>query len=277
MLNILSYMAPSIPHELYQYLSSLMEQRLGESTKLWFIETASGPDPSELDVGEDPYSKGLADIGFQCAPTYVWSRDSVPPKVELVGVAPVFSDSRNGGQPIYFSEVVVRADSPHQTLQELRGKTWAYNDPQSLSGYYSILNRLALMGETGDFFSQVRCSGSHLASIELILAGEIEGTAIDSIVWSFWLRDNLGKAKGLKVIDQLGPHGVQPIVMSAFLGEERKAQIREFFAGLSGDPKVMSHLSEHFFLEALVPVDDTHYSREREILRRCADLEFITR
>ena len=53
-----------------------------------------------------------ADVGFMCAPGYLWLAERTPPSVELVGAACVFDDPRNAGRPVYFSDLIVPEDSP---------------------------------------------------------------------------------------------------------------------------------------------------------------------
>jgi len=54
----------------------------------------------------------------------------------------------------------VHYDAPVQTFSDLPGSSWAYNDVYSLSGYYSLLNKLAESGTDESFFGNVSCSGS---------------------------------------------------------------------------------------------------------------------
>ena len=70
-------------------------------------------------------------MGFMCAPPFFWLRELEDPPVELAGAAPVFRDSRAPGLAMYFSEVVVRREDPTRSFHELRGCSWAYNDPCS--------------------------------------------------------------------------------------------------------------------------------------------------
>jgi phosphonate transport system substrate-binding protein len=143
------------------------------------VETrVSGP----MRGGDDPFSKGEADIGFVCAPSFFWLREMENPPVELLPTAPVFGDVRSPGQPVYFSEVVVPRESPARSFLDLRGSSWAYNDPCSLSGYYNLLKKLAEMSEYGGFFGRVCYSGSHLESMRMICHGEADAAAIDSNV-----------------------------------------------------------------------------------------------
>ena len=78
----------------------------------------------------------------------------------------------------------MRANLPARSLGELRGLVWAYNDRQSLSGWFRMLERLEALGavrEPESFFSRVfETSGSHVASIDLVARGEADVSAVDS-------------------------------------------------------------------------------------------------
>jgi ABC-type phosphate/phosphonate transport system substrate-binding protein len=58
-----------------------------------------------------------------------------------------------------------------------------------LSGYYSLLNKLAESGADESFFDNILCSGSHLNSIEAVLSGKADAAAIDSNVLRIHFRE----------------------------------------------------------------------------------------
>src|SRR5439155_12224403 len=122
---------------------------------LEFNDAISGPLPGD----DEPFTTGRADIGFVCSPTYRWLR----PMVELLPL-PVPTDPRAGSRPVYFGDVIARKGV--QRLDDLRGGVWAYNDRNSRSGWFSMLERV---GES--FFSRCIHSGSHLQSIEIVQSG----------------------------------------------------------------------------------------------------------
>jgi phosphonate transport system substrate-binding protein len=74
------------------------------------------------------------DVAFVCGLPYIQLTQHGEPPVEPLA-APVLEGDRYGGKPIYFSDVVVRRDSPFRTFLELRGRSWGYNETQSQSGY----------------------------------------------------------------------------------------------------------------------------------------------
>lgn len=265
-LRFVTYMTPSLPLELYAFLAQAAGEFLGLETDLEVVETASGPSPEEVERGEDPFSRGWADVGFVCAPSYLWLHDRPDPRAELLGVAPVFRDPRNGGGPVYFSDVVVAAGSRWRSLEEMRGASWCYNDCQSLSGYFSVLERLTAMGEGSDFFRGGFCAGSHLAAIERVLDGTADAAAIDSNVLLFALRRRPGLAARLRTVASLGPHGVQPVVVRSGATAERRRDLRRLFDHLHIDPILRRTLAEDFLIAGFAPVSDADYDRERAIL-----------
>ena len=159
-------------------------------------DAGSGP----VRGGEDPFSMGAADVGFMCAPSFLWLREAENPSVELAGAAPVFRDDRTPGRPVYFSEVVVNRKRCIRSFVGLRGRSFAYNDPCSLSGYYNLLKKLSEMGEDRSFFDRIVCSRSHLNSLRMVAGGEVDAAAIDSNVLRLSVRSNPELRERLRVI-----------------------------------------------------------------------------
>jgi phosphonate transport system substrate-binding protein len=143
-LRVLSYLAPSIPEELFELLVERIALRVGVSATLEFERSVSGPTPES-----DPFATDLADLAFVCAPSYPLLREAGSP-VALLPVAPVFADPRADGRPVYFSDVIVRSGHPARRFEQLRGGVWAYNDRLSRSGWQNMLARLAEIGHDGD-------------------------------------------------------------------------------------------------------------------------------
>jgi phosphonate transport system substrate-binding protein len=253
-LRFVTYLTPSIPQEFFEAVVDHARRTLRcERTSLRVEERVSGPERGV----EDPFSRDETDVGFMCAPSYVWLRELKPPPVELLGVAPVFADARASGRPVYFCDVVVRRDAQIRSFAEVRGRSWAYNDRCSLSGYYSLLNKLAEIGEDEGFFGRVYRSGSHLNSIEAVVSGEADAAAIDSNVLSLRLRAVPELREKLRVIESWGPYPVQPIVVRSALPSDLKEGLRESL--LRVDPRSRRLFSE-FNLKCFAAVADEDYS-----------------
>jgi phosphonate transport system substrate-binding protein len=254
--RFVTYLSPSIPQELFEAIIGHVRRTLGcERTSLRVEARVSGPERGSA----DPFSAGEVDVGFMCSPSFVWLTALRPPPVELLGVAPVFEDDRASGRPVYFCDVVVRRDAPVRAFAGLRGGSWAYNDACSLSGYYSLLNRLEEAGEDEGFFERMFRSGSHLKSIESIIRGEADAAAIDSNVLNLRLREVPDLRKRLRVIESWGPFPIQPVVVRSSLQPKLKQELRASLLAVDSDPRTRRAVSE-FGLRGFVPVAGEDYA-----------------
>ena len=253
-IRFVTYLSPSIPRALFEALADHLQRFLGQVSLR--VETrASGPRKG----AECSSFADEVDVAFVCVPSFVWLRQQRSPTAELLGVAPVFDDERNAGRPVYFCDVVVRYDAPVQIFADLEGGSWAYNDASSLSGYYSLLNKLAESGTGENFFDSVFCSGSHLDSIGAVLEGRVDSAAIDSTVLRIRFREEPDLSQKLRVIESWGPFPIQPVVVSSRLHPDLKDQLRAAFFASNEDERTRQVL-QRFGLSRFVAVNRETYN-----------------
>ena len=124
-----------------------------------------------------------ADIAGFGPVTYVQAAERAG--AEAMCVPAPHSDMSNTG---YTAQFIVRADSDIQTLEDLRGCSFAFVDPSSTSGNYvptlELMNRFGLSSDdlhtNGTFFESVMYSGGHVNGLRAILAGDIDAVPIAS-------------------------------------------------------------------------------------------------
>jgi ABC transporter, phosphonate, periplasmic substrate-binding protein len=162
-LRFATFLAPNML-PVYRFLADQIAHRLGR--------------PVQLVVGGsfDQFEQGEADFGVICGLPYVWLADRRPPPVEPLA-APVLAGARYAGRPIYYSDVIVRHDSPIGCLEELRGCSWAYNEPASHSGHTVTLYSLVQRGVRPGFLGRVVEAGFHQRAIRLVAAGKVDAAA----------------------------------------------------------------------------------------------------
>ena len=209
-LRLITYLAPSIPEELFRLVAAQLE------ASLVFETSISGP----LEGDDDPFADGRADLGFVCAPTYRWMRERVTLLPALVPL-----DPRANGRPVYFADVVVREDADVHRFEELRGRRWAYNDRNSKSGWFSMIERVG--GDVG-FFSQLVHAGSHLHSLAAVREGRADAAAIDSNVFARQPR------QGLRVVESWGPFPIQPVIVRNDVDDAVKSRIASALLSMEG-------------------------------------------
>ncbi|GAB4242598.1 MAG: hypothetical protein Kow00129_01210 [Thermoleophilia bacterium] len=179
-------------------------------------------------------------------------------------------------RPIYFSDVIVRTDSDIEDgFASLRGRSWAYNEPNSHSGYNVTRYRLLQMGETGGFFGRVVRAGSHAKALRLVAAGEVDAAAIDSQVLAVELRDHPELAAAVRVIDQLGPSSIQPVVASSRLPEKVKQEAKRALLDLGQDAESRRALAKGF-VRRFAEVEDGDYDDIRQMLEAAERTGFMT-
>jgi len=250
-LRFATFLAPSM-FPVYQAIVDYVGQAVGATT--------------ELVIGEsfDVFAAGEADAGFICGLPYVRLAGERPPAVVPLA-APALEGARYGGRPVYFSDVIVRHDSPFQTLADLRGSRWSYNDPDSHSGYSLTRYELARRGETQGYFGAVIAAGFHQASIRLVDAGVVDATAIDSQVLAIALRDDSAFAARLRVIATFGPSTIQPVVAARHVPERLRAAMRAALLAMGDDVAGRAALAPGF-VTRFVPVTDATYDDIRAML-----------
>jgi phosphonate transport system substrate-binding protein len=264
-LRFLTYLSPGLPVEIFEAVASRAGSHLRLPTSVAVESRSSGPASAEY----DPFSGGEADVGFMCAPPYIWLRDREDPPVELLGVAPVFEDWRAAGEPVYFSDVIVRRESPFLTFENLRGGVLAYNDACSLSGYYCLLQEFERTDPHRDEPPILIHSGSHLRSMDLVIEGRADAAAIDSNVLALRLAAEPTLRCRLRVVDSLGPYPIQPVVVRGDLEEWLKIALRDCILSWPDTVRGREELSA-LGLRGFTPVDEAHYEPERAALAACA-------
>jgi phosphonate transport system substrate-binding protein len=250
-LRFATFLAPNMA-PVYRFLADRIGQRLGRRI--------------ELVVGRsfDQFERGEADLGVICGLPYVWLAARRPPPVELLA-APVLHGARYAGRPVYFSDVIVRRDSPITCLEELEGRSWAYNEPASHSGYTVTLYSLVVMDARPGFLGPVVEAGFHQRALRLVAAGSVDAAAIDSQVLAIELRDHPRLADRLRVVGAFGPSTIQPVVAAGRLPARLKEQVREVLVELADDPTARPVL-DYGFIRRFAPVGDASYDDIRAML-----------
>ena len=259
-IRVITYLAPNLLW-FYEFVSRYLSKRLCY--------------PTEFAVGSD-YSRlpGRADIAFVCGLPYVeLARPGLPRMKPLV--APVLRGERYGGKAIYFSDVIVRTDSPFLSFDDLRGRSWAYNERQSQSGYGIVRYHLIKMGETNGYFSRVIEAGYHERAVSMVNSGEVDASAIDSHVLSLVLRHNPAFATRLRVIDALGPSPIQPVVAGNHLPKSLTSEVKKILLDMDHDPMAEPELARAL-VERFEPVSDSSYDDIRRMRAVAEDAQFLT-
>jgi phosphonate transport system substrate-binding protein len=182
------------------------------------------------------FDTGRIHVCWMCGLPYVWRSDrSAPHPVLLAALVP--AGPRYADRPVYFSDVVVRRESAWTSFAGLEGATWAYNEDSSHSGYNAVRERLARLQRPRGFFGTVIASGSHEASLGLLLKGEVDACAVDSTVLDLLGRDEPALGQRLRVIESIGPSPAPPWVASPVVPPSMRQAIARALLAMAGDAR----------------------------------------
>jgi len=256
-LRVASHLAPGV-EPLYAFLAGYLAQRLGRRPE---FAVADGYERCAQDVD---------DVCFVCSIPYLLIADAGRIDLEVVA-APVLRGDRYRGRPIYFSDVIVAATSPQRSFADLRGASWAYNEPFSHSGYMTVLHHLATLGEDLGYFSRMVEAGFHETAIRMVADGRVDAAAIDSQVLDIELREHPGLAAAVRRIASIGPSTIQPVVVSrSRLTDAERDVVRRALLDVAEEPMAQPFL-DAALVERFVPVNAASYDDIRQMCARVRD------
>jgi len=200
---------------------------------------------------------GNIQLATICGLPYVLKEDQGANPMELIA-APILENSRYFNEAVYFSEIIVNANSEYFSWEDLRGKVWAYNENLSQSGFNLLLYQLATMKEDRSYFAQFIESGSHLRSLDWIEKGKIAAAAIDSSVLEAELLIRPELKYKIRIIDSLGPSRIPPLVIHKDVPITLKNAVKESLLGMHTNEKGQQVLRAGLFKKFIAIQDDDY-------------------
>jgi phosphonate transport system substrate-binding protein len=233
--------------------------------------------PAEF-VGDIPWQERerLLDLGeihvsWICGLPYVKKSIREGP-IKLLAT-PVMSLPRYAGLPIYYSDIVVHAESSLRSFSDLRGAVWAYNEPGSHSGYNLVRYHLAAQGIRDRYFGRLVESGSHQDSLQMLLSRTIDATAIDSTVLEMAFASEPWIIETIRTVAVLGPSPAPPWVVHRSVPYEMQEALRQEFLSMHTRQEGQCIL-EAAGISRFVRVSDENYDPIREMDRVAATVEW---
>ena len=138
----------------------------------------------------------------------------------------------------YSSMIVVAGDCPFDDVRDMRGVVAVINGSESHSGMSSLRHLVSGRNVDGQFFSDVKVSGSHLASLEMIRRREADVAAIDCVTMALFQRHLGGAARGVRVLGETYPAPAPPYVVRASAPADEIEKIRAALVETFDDPSL---------------------------------------
>ena len=213
----------------YRQILDYISSHIGKESEL--IQRKTYDEINEL------FGKGEIDLAFICSGPYANSKDKYG--FELLATPQV------KGSHFYHSYLIVNKDSPFHRLEDLRGRVFAFTDPESNTGKLVPTYWLAQAGEKPEtFFGKTIYTYSHDNSIMAVAKGLVDGAAIDGLIWEYYDYKNSSLTSQTRIIRKSDPYGIPPIVAHRDSDPKLKDRIRQFLFSMHQDPEGQRILAE---------------------------------
>jgi phosphonate transport system substrate-binding protein len=248
------------PKETFIYYRQLLDyigKKMGREIR--FIQRKTYGEINEL------LARGQIDLAFICSGPYVVGKEKYG--FQLVATPEVQNSH------FYHSYLIVNKTSAFRTLEDLRGRVFAFTDPDSNTGKLVPTYWLWQMGEKAEtFFEKTIFTYSHDNSILAVAKALVDGAAIDGLIWEYYHRKNPIFTSKTRIIRKSEPYGIPPIVASRFLAPELKDRIRQVLFSMHRDPGGQKILNE-LMIDRFTPTRDDWYDSIRNMELKIASLE----
>jgi phosphonate transport system substrate-binding protein len=171
------------------------------------------------------------------------------------------------GKTTFTSRFYVRKDSGIKTLEDLRGKTMAFVDPASSSGYIYPMVMLIQKGlvknrDPKTFFREVMFSGAHDASIRALLNGHVDAIVSFDMVREQYLKDPAERDRVISIAEtpEIPEAG---IAARAGLDPAIFARVRAALIKMRG-PAYAEVLKKMYDIDGFEAADDKEYDPVRQ-------------
>jgi phosphonate transport system substrate-binding protein len=170
------------------------------------------------------------------------------------------------GNTSYTSRIYVRKESGLKTLEELRGKTIAFVDPSSTSGYVYPMVMLIEKGlvqnkDPKTFFKEFVFSGSHDAGLQALLHGHVDAFASFDQAREQYLKDPAEREK-LVFVAESAPIPEGGICARDGLDPALFAKVRAALLSMKG-PTYAPILKALYDIDGFEPAEDREYQPVR--------------
>lgn len=235
--------SPMETFNLYKDLMDYISERLG--THIEFKQRKTYREVNEL------LKENKLDFAFICTGAYLEARNEIP--IEILAVPVV------NGKPYYQAYVIVNEESKISDINELKGKSFAFTDPLSNTGYSYMINYLKDKNTTPErFFSKTIFTYAHDYSIQAVKRKIVDGATVDGLVFEYLSHFQPEKIDGVKVIHKSREFGIPPFVVQENMDNNLKQKLRNIMLNMHNNTEGKKLLSK-IMIDKFIIADDSIY------------------
>jgi ABC-type phosphate/phosphonate transport system substrate-binding protein len=175
--------------------------------------------------------------------------------------------------PTHCAFFLMRADSPAQSLADLKGGVFLLNSRVSNSGMNLPRRALAEIAGGKPFFRVVIETGGHPASLERLIRGEGDVASVDCVTYAFWRKYRPEAAARVRILAKTPPSPAIPFVTSVATPEVTVDLLRTALRILGNEPRYAA-VCAGLMITAIEDVPDAAYRGLLDYEREAAELGY---
>ncbi|WNF36012.1 phosphate/phosphite/phosphonate ABC transporter substrate-binding protein [Bacillaceae bacterium IKA-2] len=224
-------------HRMYYKFINYLEEELGIPVEI--IQKQTYSEVKEM------FENGELDAGIVCAYLAVIGiEEGILKKISM----PIVNEEET-----FTSYIITRKDSDIEEFDDLQGRSFAFSDPLSYSGYFYTNYDLEKNNHNiNTFFSKTYFTYSHDNTILAVANGLVDAGATHSLVYQQLKENNDPLLKKIKIIAE-GPYvGNSPIVVNPNIDEDLKNKLKDVIQGMhlnEGGKKALEKLNTDRFVD----------------------------
>lgn len=242
------------PKETFTYYEELIRY-IGEKAKLpyEFKQRKTYGEVNEM------LGRGDLDFAFICTGAYTELRKKYP--VEIIALPVV------NGKSTYNAYIITHKESGIEKFTQLKGKSFAFTDPYSNTGYNYTIKMLKENGLYKEgFFSKTVFTYAHDYSIQAVARKIVDGASVDGLVFEFLRKKYPEKVKNISIIHISKEFAIPPFVVNAKLDKQIKKQIKNTLLSMH-ESKEGQVILEKIGIDKFIEGRDELYDSVREIMK----------
>ena len=196
-------------------------------------------------------------------------------KAEEMAKAKVLLKAVRKGKAVFYSAIIVRADKPYKTIEDLKGKNIAWVDPASASGFIfpkaSLITRKKIDPDT--FFHKQIFAGGHDAVVLSVFNGTVDAGATyvndqkgEDGAWHLFLKDPADKKKirMIYVSDAIPGETLSTTEKFAADHADIVAKTLKLMTEIGKDPVGRAIMVKLYNIEEMIPATSQEYQPVRD-------------
>ena len=204
---------------------------------------------------------GKIDLAFICSGPYVTGKDIYG--FEALAVPQI------RGKHFYRSYLIVHKDSSYHQLSDLRGKVFAFTDPDSNTGKLVPTYWLAQRGETPNiFFDKTIYTYSHDNSIMAVATALVDAASVHEQIWEYYNDRDPVYTSQTRIIKKSISFGNPLMVASSQLPGPLKERMRHLLITMHQNGEGQKILSE-LMIDRFVTPEEEWYQPIMAMQEKC--------